>query len=59
MKKIIDRKKINISLPIDIISKVDEDVAKELSNRSAWFMKAAQLMLEQNRKKRLDEIIKK
>ena len=52
-----DKKRILISLPIEVLEKIDKHIKKEHINRTKWFVDAAHDKIKKDNKRRIDEIV--
>ncbi|MEI8321196.1 MAG: hypothetical protein WCG05_04215 [Alphaproteobacteria bacterium] len=61
-KQHIDHKsekvKVQLSLPRDILDRIDEDASKSYVTRSSWVIKASLLLLEKREKEKIEMIVK-
>jgi metal-responsive CopG/Arc/MetJ family transcriptional regulator len=51
--------KIQLSFPADIVRQIDEDVDITYTSRTVWFIQAALEKLEQSKRRKIKELIRK
>ena len=54
-----NKKRILVSLPIEVLDKIDAHIKKEHITRTKWFIDAAYNKIAKDNKRRVDEIVNK
>ena len=53
------KKRILVSLPIEVLDEIDAHIKKEHITRTKWFVDAAYDKIKKDTKRRIDEIVNK
>jgi len=54
-----NKKRVLISLPVDVLDKIDTHIKKEYITRTKWFVDAAYDKIAKDNKRKVDEIVNK